>query len=135
ARASLHLYVLDLLRRRLPDHPGRVNERGGDGKMPLHFARSRQVVDLLLATGANIDARDIDHRSTAAEWMLGDDPDEARHALARYLVERGATADIFLVAALGLSDHARSMLQADPSLLNLRTSQGDYAEKGRSTFP
>ena len=31
-----------------------------------------RVADLLLERGADIDARDIDHRSTAAEWMLGD---------------------------------------------------------------
>ena len=32
-------------------------------------ARARSI-DLLLAAGADIDARDVDHRSTAAEWML-----------------------------------------------------------------
>jgi len=75
------------------------------GACPLHFARSRRAVDLLLEAGADVDARDVDHRSTAAEWMLGDadDPAKSRVALARYLVERGATADIFLAASLGLT--------------------------------
>jgi ankyrin repeat protein len=125
---------LELLERMIGEDPSRVHERGGDGKTPLHFARSRRVVDLLLDAGADIDARDVDHRSTAAEWMLGDDPDERRLDLAKYLVERGASADIFLVAALGLADRARAMLDADPSLLGLRTSQGEYAEKPPSSY-
>jgi hypothetical protein len=57
-----------------------------------------------------------------------------RNELARYLVERGASANIFLAAALGLTERARKLLEADPALLKLRTSQGDYAEKHPSSF-
>jgi ankyrin repeat protein len=124
----------DLLARMLAENPARVHERGGDGKTPLHFARSRRVVDLLLDAGADPDARDVDHRSTPAQWMLGDDPDEARVDIAKYLVDRGASADIFLAAALGLADRAHVMLEADPSLLDLRTGQGDYGEKRPSSY-
>ena len=129
ACAAANLDRADLLEAMLAADPARVHERGGDGKTPLHFARSRRVADLLLASGAQLDARDIDHRSTAAQWMLGDSPDSARHDLARYLVERGASVDLFLAAALGLSDRARAMLEADPSLLRLRTGQGEYGAK------
>ena len=124
----------DLLARMLAETPARVHERGGDGPTPLHFARSRPVVDLLLDAGADLDARDVDHRSTAAEWMLGDKPAQRRTELAKYLVQRGASADIFLVAALGLADRASAMLRANPSLLALRTSQGEYAEKAPSSY-
>jgi ankyrin repeat protein len=134
ACAAAHLDRPELLAEILAANPSRVHERGGDGKMPLHFARSRRVADMLLDAGADIDARDIDHRSTAAEWMLGDDPNEARWELATYLVERGASADIFLCAALGLTDRARALLEKKPSLLALRTSQGDYGEKRPSSF-
>ena len=134
ACAAAHLDRPDLLTAILSEDPARVHERGGDGQTPLHFARSRRVVDLLLAAGADMDARDVDHRSTAAQWMLGDDPTSSRLDLARYLVDRGASADIFLAAALGLTDHARLMLESDPSLLQLRTSQGEYAEKPPSSF-
>ena len=134
ACAAANLDRPDLLTRLLAEDPTRVHERGGDGKTPLHFARSRPVVDLLLAAGADLDARDVDHRSTAAEWMLGDDPDEARLELARYLVERGASTDIFLAAALGLTDRARAMIEADHTLLGLRTSQGEYAEQPPSSY-
>lgn len=132
ACAAAQLDRPDLLAHILRDDPARVHERGGDGQTPLHFARSRAVVDMLLDAGADIDARDIDHRSTPAEWMLGGDG--SRTETARYLVERGASADIFLVAALGLADRARAMLQADPSLLAQRTSQGDYAEQPPSSY-
>ena len=134
ACAAAHLDRIDVLRALLDEDPSRVQERGGDGQMPLHFARSRAVIDLLLERGADIDARDIDHRGTAAEWMLDHRRDAGRYALAVYLVERGASTDIFLAAALGLTDRLRSMLAADPSLLNLRTGQGDYNEKPGSSF-
>jgi ankyrin repeat protein len=135
ACAAAHLDRPDLLARLLTTDPSRIQERGGDGKMPLHFARSRRVVDMLLDAGADIDARDIDHRSTAAEWMIGEEgPDSARPELAKYLVERGASADIFLAAALGLTARAREMLERNPSLLALRTAQGEYAEKPPSSY-
>lgn len=136
ACAAAQLDRLDLLERILADDPSRVHERGGDGQTPLHFARSRRVVDLLLAAGADPDARDVDHRSTPAQWMIGsvDEPEESRTEVAKYLIERGATADIFLAAALGLTDRARSMLETNRSLLTLRTGQGEYAEKPPSSY-
>lgn len=136
ACAAARLDRPDLLARILADDPARVSERGGDGQTPLHFARSPEVVDMLLRAGADPDARDIDHRSTPAEWMLGDGgaPGESRADLAQYLVERGATADIFLAAALGLTDRARELLEADPSLLGLRTGQGDYGEQAPGSY-
>jgi hypothetical protein len=57
-----------------------------------------------------------------------------RYQLAAYLVERGAAADIFLAAALGMSDRARTLLQSDRTLLDLRTGQGDYGEKPPSSY-
>jgi ankyrin repeat protein len=131
ACAAANLDRLDVLLQLLASDPSLVHERGGDGQTPLHFARSRAVIDALLDAGADIDARDRDHRATAAEWMIGD---ADRRELARYLVERGATADIFLAAALGLTARAKAMLEANPSLLALRTSQGEYAEQTPSSF-
>jgi ankyrin repeat protein len=134
ACAAANLDRPDLLAAMLAEDPARVHERGGDGQTPLHFARSRAVVDLLLAAGADVDARDVDHRSTPAQWMLGDDPASSRNELAAYLVERGASVDIFLAAALGLTDRMERMIESDPSLLRLRTSEGDYAEKPPSSY-
>jgi ankyrin repeat protein len=134
ACAASHLDRPDLLARMISDDPARVHERGGDGQTPLHFARSRGVIDLLLAAGADIDARDVDHRSTAAEWMLDQKRGAGRFELARYLVERGASADIFLAAALGFTERVRVMLQSNPQLLGLRTGQGTYGEQPPSSY-
>ena len=134
ACAAAHLDRPDLLTTLITDDPARVHERGGDGKTPLHFAESKVVVDLLLDAGADIDARDVDHRSTAAEWMLDRRRGAGRFELARYLVDRGASTDIFLAAALGMTGTVRGMLEANRGLLDLRTGQGDYGEKPPSSY-
>jgi hypothetical protein len=59
---------------------------------------------------------------------------DRRIEIARYLVERGATADIFLAAALGLTRRVRELISADPSVLSLRTSQGKYGEQSPSSY-
>jgi ankyrin repeat protein len=134
ACAAAHLDRVDLLERMIRESPARVHERGGDGQTPLHFAKSRGVVDLLLDAGADTEARDVDHRATPAQWMLDRRRGAGRYDLAQYLLERGASADIFLAAALGLTSRVRSMLETDASLLDLRTGQGDYAEKPPSSY-
>jgi ankyrin repeat protein len=134
ACAAAQLDDADLLATMLAADPARVSERGGDGQTPLHFARSRRVIDLLLNAGADIDARDVDHRATAAEWMLAQFPGAGRYELARYLVERGARADIFMVAALGLTDRAVALLRDTPALLDEQTGRGRYADMPPSSF-
>jgi hypothetical protein len=136
ACAAAALDRIDLLEPMLAADRSRVHERGGDGQTPLHFARTRRMADFLLAHGADIDARDVDHRSTPAEWMLSDaaDPAKSRIEVARHLVERGASADIFMAAALGLTDRARTLVDADPGVLALRTGQGEYGERPPSSY-
>ena len=134
ACAAAHLGRVDVLEKMIAADPARVHERGGDEQTPLHFAVSTAVIDVLLDAGADINARCVDHRSTAAEWMLDRRRGAGRYALAQYLAERGAATDIFMAAALGLTGRARTLLQADPSLLNLRTGRGDYGEKPPSSY-
>jgi len=134
ACAAAHLGRADVLKEMIAADPARVHERGGDGQTPLHFAASKAVIDVLLEAGADINARDVDHRSTPAAWMLERRRGAGRYNLAQYLVSRGAEADIFLTAALGLTERARTLLAANPDLLNLRTGRGEYGEQPPSSY-
>jgi hypothetical protein len=42
--------------------------------------------------------------------------------------------DVFLAAALGVTDLLKQMLDDDPSLIRLRTGRGDYGEQPPSSF-
>jgi hypothetical protein len=107
--------------------PGVVHARGGDGQTPLHFASTVEIADFLLDHGADIDARDIDHESTAAQYMLR--VDQKRHYpkdrqdVARYLVSHGCYTDILMAAALGDVDLVRRHLDADPGCIRMSVSE------------
>jgi hypothetical protein len=104
-----------------------VHAKGGDGQTPLHFASTVQVAEFLLEHGADIDARDVDHESTAAQYMLR--VDQRRHYpkdrqdVARYLVSRGCRTDILMAAALGDLDLARRHLDDDPNCIRTSVSE------------
>ena len=51
-------------------NPNIVHALGGDGQTPLHYASTVEIAEFLLSVGADIDARDIDHESTPAQYML-----------------------------------------------------------------
>lgn len=99
-----------------------INQRGGDGKTPLHYARAPVVMDWLLQRGADLEARDFDHASTPLQWMLGENNLDA----ARELVQRGAQADIFAAIILGDLDLVNAALEAHPSAIHARVNQAGY---------
>ena len=103
--------------------PALVNSRGGDGQTPLHFASSIEVAGYLLDHGAEIDARDVDHESTPAQYMVRD-----RQDVLRYLIKRGCQSDILMAAALGDADLVRRHLDADPDCVRMRVND-DYFPK------
>jgi ankyrin repeat protein len=113
--AAARLGMMDRLRELIDGDPTLVQSRGGDGKMPLHFARNIEIADFLLQKGAPIDAKDIDHESTPAQHLIGERPEVARH-----LVERGAACDIFLAAAIGDIDLVKKYLAAHPEEIRAR---------------
>jgi ankyrin repeat protein len=113
--------MLDVLRELIEADPALINAKGPDRQRPLHFARSTEVIDYLLEHGADINARDVDHRGTAAQWLVGDFPD-----LCRYLLGRGAEADIFMACALGDLDLVKTLVDTDPDVLNKRIGGYDY---------
>jgi ankyrin repeat protein len=112
---------LDVLASLIEADPTLVHAKGPDGQRALHFARSTAAIDYLLEKGAEINARDLDHCGTAAQWMLGEHLE-----LCRYLIEHGADVDIFMVACLGDIDRLKHLLDADPSLVDKRIGQADY---------
>lgn len=96
AHAAAYLGDLDTLRKRVGEDASVVHERGGDGRMPLHFASTPEVVHFLLEAGSDPEALDVDHESTPVMWAVRAFPDVARALLAA-----GARGDVFAYAALG----------------------------------
>ena len=94
AAARLGLY--DRLQELVTADPRQVHARGGDGQTPLHFASTVEIAGYLLDHGADIDARDVDHESTPAQYRVRDHPE-----VARFLIQRGCQTDLLLAAALG----------------------------------
>lgn len=99
----------------LSNDPSLIDAKGMDARTPLHCAGTVEVAALLLQHGARIDARDEDHDSTPAQWLIGESPD-----VARFLVERGASADIFLAAALGDLPLAERLVKEEPACVAYR---------------
>src|SRR5215472_3116996 len=96
-----------------------IDAKGMDARTPLHCASTVAVAVLLLDHGARIDARDEDHDSTPVQWLIGKSPD-----VARFLLERGAKADIFLAAALGDVALAEKLVREDRDCLAHRIGKG-----------
>lgn len=121
AHAAARLGLMDRLRELIAADPSVVHARGGDGQSPLHFARTIDVAAYLLDHGADIDARDVDHESTPAQYMV-----KERQDVARYLVSRGCDTDLLMAAALDDLDLTRRHLDSDraSSTCPLIKSQG-----------
>lgn len=110
ANAAARLGMLDALSALIDADPSRVHARAGDGQTPLHVASSVEIARLLVERGADVDALDVDHESTPAQYRVREHPD-----VARFLIERGARGDVLLYAALGDLDRVRAALDANPS--------------------
>lgn len=118
AKSASQLGRLDDLKRLIAANPTSVHQRAGDGQTPLHVAPSIAIAEFLLEQGAEIDARDVDHEATPAQYLVRSHPE-----VARYLVSRGARSDILLAAALGDVDAVRRFLDADPELIHATVSE------------
>ncbi|HMJ63142.1 MAG TPA: ankyrin repeat domain-containing protein, partial [Bryobacteraceae bacterium] len=127
AHAASRLGMLAKLRELVAVDANLVHARGGDGQTPLHFASTVEIAEFLLSSGAEVDARDVDHESTPAQYMLR--VDQKRHYprdrqdVARYLVSRGCRTDILMAAALGDADLVRRHLDADAGCIRMSVSE------------
>jgi len=117
AHAAARLGWAEELRKIISSDPEVVRERGGDGQYPLHFAKTPEIVDILLDAGADIDARDLDHEGTPLQNRIKNEP------VARRLWERGATPDVFSAAVLGEVSVLEHLLDEDPAAISRRTSE------------
>jgi hypothetical protein len=127
AHSASRLGMLPKLRELVTADAALIHGRGGDGQTPLHFASTVEVAKFLLENGADIDARDVDHESTPAQYMLR--VQQKRHyprdrqEVARYLVSRGCRTDILMAAALGDMDLVRRHLDRDPGCIRMSVSE------------
>jgi ankyrin repeat protein len=119
--STARLGHVERVRELLHSNPGLVHARGGDGQLPLHFASTIEIAALLLDHGADINARDIDHESTAAQYMVCQKPN--RHDIVRFLITRGAQTDLLMASALGDLALVESILNDDPE--TIRTTATD----------
>jgi ankyrin repeat protein len=115
--AAARLGLIRRLRELVSADPELVHAPGGDGQTPLHFACSVEIAEYLLNQGADIEARDVDHESTPAQYMVRD-----RQDVLRYLIQRGCKTDILMAAALGDTDLVHKQLDADPDCIRMRVS-------------
>jgi ankyrin repeat protein len=80
--------------------------------------RSREMLDLLLEHGAEINAK--------SKWWAGGFCllDNAHDDLAHYAIQRGARLEANSAARLGLIDELREIIKTDPSLVHARGGDG-----------
>jgi Ankyrin repeat len=127
AHAASRLAMMPRLRELIAENASLVHARGGDGQTPLHFASTVEVAAYLLSKGAEIDARDIDHESTPAQYMLR--VEQRRHYpadrqdVARYLVSRRCHTDILMASALGDAQLVGQHLSHDPNCIRMSVSE------------
>jgi ankyrin repeat protein len=117
--AAANLGVMAELVALITADPSLIHAKGGDGKRPLHFARTTEIARFLLDHGAEIEALDDDHDSTPAQHLIGEHPE-----VAGFLVAQGARSDLLLAAALGDVALVRRHLDADPGAIAMRVDQG-----------
>jgi len=119
--AASRLGRLDTIRLLLDEDRSGVHARGGDGQTPLHVAANAEVAALLVDAGADINARDIDHESTPAQYAIRE-----RQDVARYLVARGCATDLLMACALGDLDLVRKHLDTAPQSIAMTVSPDDF---------
>jgi ankyrin repeat protein len=108
--------------------PDAVRRPGGDGKTVLHCAATREIAQILVAAGAELDAVDQDHNATPLQYLIGDE------AIARLLLERGARPDLFAAARLGDPYLIEQCLLSDPLSAEARIGRPPFSAPGMHIY-
>lgn len=112
--------VLAVLLKRHPALASVVNEPyfGFDAPAIVYRSRDSALVDVLLAHGADINAR--------SQWWAGGFGilDSVDSETAQALLKRGARLDVHSAAALGMQDKLEEFLTTDPALVHARGGDG-----------
>lgn len=118
------LDMLDKVKEMVAADPELVNAKGGDGQRPLHYATTTRIMDILLENGADINARDVDHYATAAQWAV--------HNVekCRYLIDKGADVDLFVAISVGDANLVKRILENSPEVINGRVIDGNFEDGG-----
>jgi len=104
--------------------PAVVRQRGGDGKTVLHCSATREIAEILVDAGSDLDAVDVDHNATALQYLIGDE------GIARLLIDRGASVDVFAAARLGEAQLVQKCLEADPLCAEARIGSPPFSAPG-----
>ena len=109
--------------RLLEEHPElrqQLNRGASDCDMPpLAAAKSRQMVDVLIAAGASVE-------DVSRWWASGFGVDRVKPAAARRLLQCGAEITIHAAAGIGLIDTVREMLDERPELARAGGGDGGH---------
>jgi hypothetical protein len=124
AWAAASFGLLDELKALLRAEPALIHARGGDGKTLLHCASELDIIDFLIDSGADLDARDVDHASMPLQYWIENE------AIARRLIERGAKPDVFAAARLGDTALLERCLRVQPEHAQARINSPPFAAPG-----
>lgn len=122
----------DRVRGTLERHPqlkALINQPVGPFDSPaIVNACSREMLDVLLEAGADINAR--------SRWWAGGFGllDSAPPELAAHAIERGARVDVHAAARLGMMERLRELITKDPAVVHARGGDGQTALHFASTM-
>src|SRR5882762_11591114 len=115
-KSAFHQDDAALFRALLERHPGikaKINEPIGPFDSPaINHVRSREMLDVLLEAGADLNAK--------SRWWAGGfgllhtaDP-----GLCAYAIERGAVVDVHAAARLGMFEKLQELVSLDPGAVH-----------------
>ncbi|MFO1108280.1 MAG: ankyrin repeat domain-containing protein [Bradyrhizobium sp.] len=98
-----------------------------DNAAPLHFAAAHgdfETLRLLVEAGADIEGHGDDHGVGVLGWATCFQ--QVRHEVAAYLLDHGATLNVWTAIALDRPNELREMIAKDPALLLARMSRNQH---------